>query len=174
MLNKAANDDVINRIFDYPRFIAVDPWLTQAVHQGAVSLKYSQIDALSQLQLTVNLVSMLYQRLFSDNATCGSVPRLTLNKLNQLIDKQLSQPLSVADLANQLHFSESHFYALFQQQFKITPHQYVLHRRMEWAKYFLNLKTMSITDIAHGLGFSGSASFSRAFKRCVGVAPSKL
>ena len=172
LLDKTAND--IDRIFDCPRFIAVDPWLTQAVQQGACELTFSHINPLSSLQLTINLVAMLYQRLLNTATDHYGKSEISINKINLLIDEQLSKSLSVTEMARHMHISESHFYALFQQQFKMSPHQYVLHRRMEWAKYFLNAKLMSITDIAHELGFSGAASFSRAFKRCEGVAPSKL
>jgi len=174
LLDNAANDAVVERIFDRPRFIPVDPLLTQVIHQGVTELTFSNTQSLSQLQLTIQLVSMLYQRIGHMTESGFDTSKINIHKINELIDQQLSEPFSVTEMAQHMHISESHFYALFQQQFHMSPYQYFLHRRMEWAQYVLSMQQMSIHDIAQELGFMGTAAFSKAFKRCVGVAPSKV
>ncbi|WP_407890447.1 helix-turn-helix domain-containing protein [Scytonema sp. NUACC26] len=62
---------------------------------------------------------------------------------------------------------------MFKQRMGITPHQYILHSRIEKAKYLLQHSNLSIANIALRSGFSDRSHLTRCFKRIVGVTPKK-
>jgi AraC-like DNA-binding protein len=47
----------------------------------------------------------------------------------------------------------------------------VLRRKIERSQRLLSQQSLSVTSIAHSLGFSSSQHFASAFKRYVGVSP---
>ncbi|TGV54188.1 AraC family transcriptional regulator, partial [Mesorhizobium sp. M2D.F.Ca.ET.160.01.1.1] len=55
-----------------------------------------------------------------------------------------------------------------------TPAKYVLRVRMHQARQWLARDGMRVSVAAAKLGYDSEASFSRAFKRVMGVAPSHL
>ena len=79
---------------------------------------------------------------------------------------------SRARVARSLYLSESSF----QKKLKAvgTSYQELLDRtRTELARHYLGTEGLSISEAAFMLGFTDSSNFSRAFKRWVGVSPSK-
>jgi AraC family transcriptional regulator len=77
-------------------------------------------------------------------------------------------------LASIAQISPYHFLRLFKQSLGVTPHQYILQRRIETAKYLLQHGELSIADIAVTVGFCDRSHMTRCFKRIVGVTPKQL
>jgi AraC-like DNA-binding protein len=68
--------------------------------------------------------------------------------------------------------SQYHFIRLFKAVLGETPKQCQLRARLERAKQLLMLSASSVTDICMEVGFSSLGTFSTAFARRLGVAPS--
>lgn len=85
--------------------------------------------------------------------------------------EQTNYQLSVADIARSLGFSRKYFSAVFQKHVGITPQDYVVDRRMRMAKLRLDACESNLKTLAYQLGYSDYSSFSRAFKRVVGISP---
>ncbi|WP_414830857.1 helix-turn-helix transcriptional regulator [Alteromonas sp. H39] len=66
--------------------------------------------------------------------------------------------------------SKYHFIRLFNQQFGMTPHQYVLNCRINRARQALEMGN-SVFDTAVDLGFADVSHFNRKFKRTFGITP---
>jgi AraC family transcriptional regulator len=101
---------------------------------------------------------------------------LTNKKLSlvlELIESDLSEDLPLRILAGTANLSEYHFLRMFKQSTGYTPHQYVLHQRIERAKELLKQTDMTITEIAYLLGFSTPAHFTHYFRRKTGITPSE-
>jgi len=84
----------------------------------------------------------------------------------------LNQPLQVAKLAQTAHTSSSHFFVLFKRWAGSSPIDYFIRLRMEQACRWLADTTLSVKEIAAGLGYEDPFYFSRLFKSVHGVAPS--
>ena len=54
-----------------------------------------------------------------------------------------------------------------------TPHQYVIHTRVNTAKKLL-LTTQAIADVAQAVGFANQSHLNLHFKRLVGVTPKQF
>jgi AraC family transcriptional regulator len=90
------------------------------------------------------------------------------------IEEHLEQPLSVESVANTFNISKYYFHRLFSAMMSCSLNQFILSRRLNASLTMIQNKNMSLTDIAHQLNFGTQASFTRAFKRQYGVAPSAL
>jgi AraC-like DNA-binding protein len=60
---------------------------------------------------------------------------------------------------------------LFREEFAITPHQYLIDRRIEKAKELLRHRRLTVTDVCFEVGFQSVGSFSTLFRQRVGDAP---
>lgn len=107
------------------------------------------------------------------NVTGGLSP-FVLRQTIAFIEENLSQPLTLADLASQAMLSEYHFARMFRQSMKMAPHQYVMHRRMEKAVQLVRHTNQTLTEIALTCGFSSASHFSNRFKSAIGITPSQL
>ena len=85
------------------------------------------------------------------------------------IHNHYAQPLSLKQLASELHYSEAHISRVFQQEMGETVGSYTNKLRVENAARLLGSGTYSITDIAIQVGFSSYSKFSVEFKKQFGM-----
>ena len=88
------------------------------------------------------------------------------------IEAQADAPLPLADLAGTAAMSRYHFLRTFRAVVGMTPHQYILHRRLHRAAVRLRRTTEEISAIAFAAGFNDLSTFNRRFARIVGRSPS--
>jgi AraC family transcriptional regulator len=88
------------------------------------------------------------------------------------IETQADERLGLNALARQAAMSPYHFLRTFRLVTGMTPHQYVLHRRLLRAAQRLRASTDPVSMIAFAAGFNDLATFNRRFRRLIGVAPS--
>jgi AraC-like DNA-binding protein len=101
----------------------------------------------------------------------GSDLHARLCRARSFIDECYDLPLDLNEMSKQACLSRYHFLRLFRDAFATTPHQYLIHRRIEKAKELLRSRGLSVTDVCFEVGFQSLGSFSSLFRRCVGHAP---
>jgi AraC family transcriptional regulator len=104
----------------------------------------------------------------------GGLSPFVLRNVLAYIEENLSQPLTLADLAAVAALSEYHFARMFRQSMSMAPHQYVMQQRMDRAKGLVELTQQPLTEIALACGFSSASHFSHRFKAVIGLTPSQL
>lgn len=98
-----------------------------------------------------------------------------IDRVLQYIDSNLSNKISLNDVAEISHFSAFHFHRIFSAILGETVNDYIARRRLECAVNLLIFKTeLSITQVALESGFSSSANFSKAVKLHFGFSPSEI
>ncbi len=95
-----------------------------------------------------------------------------LGGLTDWILAHLGDDLSVADLAERVGWSPAHLHRRMRQRLGISPMRFVTRLRMERADRLLADTTMSVTEIAHLVGFDDPLHFSRRFRQWTGQPPS--
>ncbi|MGD1906476.1 MAG: AraC family transcriptional regulator [Leptolyngbyaceae cyanobacterium] len=105
----------------------------------------------------------------------SQVPVLERQRLGGVIDyieAHLTEEISLADLALVAGLSKFHFSRLFKGAIGLTPHKYVLKRRVERSLPFLKRGELPLAQIAQQFGFADQAHFARVFKQVKGITPS--
>jgi AraC family transcriptional regulator len=87
------------------------------------------------------------------------------------IEEHLAEDITVADLAKVACFSIFHFTRAFAATMGVPPHRYVSQRRLESAKVMIATGRASLGEIAFHCQFSSVSSFTRAFRRAIGMTP---
>ncbi|MBD2103873.1 AraC family transcriptional regulator [Leptolyngbya sp. FACHB-261] len=99
------------------------------------------------------------------------LPSLKLRQVIEYIHENLSQDLSLSELAALIKLSPNYFVSLFKRSTGLPPHQYVLHQRIERAKLLLAENQLSIIEICHRVGFQSHSHFTTVFRRLTGTTP---
>lgn len=87
------------------------------------------------------------------------------------VDRTLTAPHPVAELAEVAHLSVSRFAHLFRTQLGMSPSAYVERQRMAEARLLLEHSSRSVAEIARAVGFDDPLYFSSRFKHVVGASP---
>jgi AraC family transcriptional regulator len=94
-----------------------------------------------------------------------------VRRATKFIDANLGQRMGLPKIAAAAGLSPFHFGRLFKQTTGLSPHQYLLERRISAAKEMLRTQRFSAAEIAAELGFYDQSHFSQVFKRNVGMTP---
>ncbi|MEV5707517.1 helix-turn-helix transcriptional regulator [Actinoallomurus sp. NPDC052274] len=89
-----------------------------------------------------------------------------------VMHERLAHPLTLADIAAEVHLSVYHFIRVFREATGETPHRFLTRLRIEQARRLLAGTDLTIGQIAERCGFSSPGSLSSAFLAHVGVRPS--
>jgi AraC-like DNA-binding protein/mannose-6-phosphate isomerase-like protein (cupin superfamily) len=118
--------------------------------------------------------ALLLLALRRESAAPAASPPALLDRVNRWITAHQREPFVLANLAVGIGLSGSYLRALFRQQFGLSLGRYVCETRCRLAALRLREGGLTVTEIAAACGFSSVYSFSRTFKRVIGVPPSVL
>ena len=94
-----------------------------------------------------------------------------LLRAKDLADARYADPLGVDDLAAAAGLSRAHFSREFRRAFGVSPHEYLLTRRLERAAALLRNTDRSVADICFSVGLQSLGSFTSSFTRAYGISP---
>jgi AraC-like DNA-binding protein len=94
-------------------------------------------------------------------------------QLRDLLDERLAEPVTLGAASARLGRSVPHLVRSFTREFGVSPHAYLIGRRMDAARHAL-LRGARPADVAADLGFYDQAHFTRHFKRHVAVTPARF
>lgn len=98
-------------------------------------------------------------------------PERHLLRARDLADRRYADPLTVDDLAAAAGLSRAHFSREFRRAFGVSPHAYLLTRRLERAASLLRHTDHSVAEICVAVGLSSVGSFTTSFTRTYGRSP---
>ena len=92
----------------------------------------------------------------------------------KMIDREfLSGELSVSTLAASCGISEPYLRRIFMSRFGVSPKEYVIRKRMDYACRLLASRQFEIRTVAELCGYSEPCHFSRDFKKRFGSSPTE-
>lgn len=94
-----------------------------------------------------------------------------LRRARDLMDREYSRPLDVAEIARAALMSPAHFSRQFRVAYGETPYAYLMTRRIERAKALLRHGELSVTEACVAVGCTSLGSFSARFTQLVGETP---
>lgn len=87
------------------------------------------------------------------------------------INNNLDKQITVDELAKRACMSKYHFIRVFNKEFGFTPHEFIIHSRINAAKFYMLTSDKSIKEIVYLCGFNNESAFSNTFKKIVGKTP---
>lgn len=85
--------------------------------------------------------------------------------------RRIAEPLSVADLAAEVHLSVSHFAHLFRRETGCAPGEFLQALRMMRARALLERTFLTIKEVMAIIGCNDASHFARDFRRFHGMPP---
>ncbi|MBR1236993.1 helix-turn-helix domain-containing protein [Bradyrhizobium sp. AUGA SZCCT0182] len=105
-----------------------------------------------------------------DRARGGLSPK-TLRRIREYIDDHIAQRIRVELLAKLANLSVCYFVRAFKRSMSVTPHEYLIRRRVELTMRLLSKTDMPLSEIALAAGFVDQSHCARRFRQHVGMSP---
>ena len=101
----------------------------------------------------------------------GGLPPRVVRRLREHIDSNIDQRISVETLAKLANLSVCYFVRAFKLSVGVTPHDYLIRRRVKRTMELLSDTDMSLSEIALAAGFADQSHCARRFRQHVGMSP---
>jgi AraC family transcriptional regulator len=90
-----------------------------------------------------------------------------------LMEKKMEEPLDIEEIAKAAYSSPFHFQRMFHMLTGMTVAEYMRKRKLTLAAQELAMSSSKVVDVAFKYGYDSPESFSKAFRKIHGIAPSE-
>ncbi|TFE26681.1 helix-turn-helix transcriptional regulator [Cohnella luojiensis] len=136
---------------------------------------FKESDTIRDGLIRVKLLELLFDVADADEQflyQCLQLKRTKRKSITEVVEQNITNPVSLNDLAYLSGRSLSAFKRDFQAIYNTSPLRWIRNRRLDIAKELLLRNSLSVTDVCFSTGFENVAHFSKVFKERFGVAPS--
>ena len=113
------------------------------------------------------IMMRLVQSLRDENA---NIPN-EVYEIKNLLDSAICSSITIEEICNKTFLSKSFIIKKFKHYFGMTPHHYLIEKKIKLASSLLKTSSLSIKEISVKLCFSDELYFSNVFKKNIGVSP---
>jgi AraC family transcriptional regulator len=110
----------------------------------------------------------------AERPSSGGLTHEKARLIVEYVEANLGRHMSIRELANLVQLGPYHFVRMFKRSLALTPHRYVLERRIERAKELLQSSCAPLAEIGLSLGFNTQSHFTSTFHRLVGNTPGEF
>jgi AraC-like DNA-binding protein len=148
--------------------------LDQALFNGLIqlyaTLRDPQADTLHKQSAAVEYFTLLQQTLAPAPTQPHAEPLQQLSRAADYIAEHCTEALRLEDICQAAELSPSYLIRTFKQHYGMTPHAYLLNRRIQRSQHWLR-QGLDLAEIALAAGFADQAHFQRTFKRQLAATP---
>jgi AraC family transcriptional regulator len=155
--------------FQDPLLLQIGLTLWREIERQAPAGKL-YLQAAAQL-LAVHLLRQDTAAVEKSQASTALLTRHQMQRVTDFILAHLGQDLSLELLAQQTGLSPFHFARVFRRTTGESPHQFVLHRRVELARQLLRETDAPLAQVAQESGFASQSHLTHVFTRHLGLTP---
>ncbi len=94
-----------------------------------------------------------------------------LRLATRYIDQNLPNSLTLAELAATVEMNPQYFARTFKKAVGLSPHRYIIEKRIERAKSLLETTELPLVEVACRVGFTTQSHFTTVFHRVTGMTP---
>lgn len=110
---------------------------------------------------------------FERRGATARLSPLDLQRVKDMIEARLDGGISLADLAAACDVSVGHFARAFRRTLGLTPHRWLLQRRVDHARTLLGNRDIPIAEVAMLCGFADQSHLTRVFAAQTGQSPGR-
>jgi AraC family transcriptional regulator len=103
----------------------------------------------------------------------GGLSEVCRRNVIDFVRSRISRDISLADMASVAGLSTTHFSHMFKKSLAQSPHQFLLHQRVQYAKELLSSLDLRMIDVALACGFKTQQHFARIFRKVCGLSPTE-
>ncbi|MDT3426579.1 AraC-like DNA-binding protein [Paenibacillus forsythiae] len=96
-----------------------------------------------------------------------------LQKGHEYMEIHYAEGITVEKVSEYVGIDRTHFTKQYRKAYGITPIQFIQELKMKEARALLEQTSYTLSEIAHSVGYPDIFSFSKAFKKLHGVAPTQ-
>ncbi len=101
----------------------------------------------------------------------GGLSGYKLRRVEEFINENLEEDLSLAEIAEVADLSQFHFARAFRKSTGLTPQNYLMHQRIERAKVLLAKDDLPIVEVSLRTGFKNQSHFTTLFRKFTKFTP---
>ena len=131
-------------------------------------------DPASQLYgdgLVAAIAARLFVRASDPHEPSAGLASWQLRLVSDRMEADLPDRVQLADLAELVGLSQSHFSHAFKASTGLAPYQWQLHARIKRAQTLLIDARVSLADAAEATGFADAMHFGKTFRKFIGATP---
>uniref|UniRef100_E1T401 Transcriptional regulator, AraC family n=1 Tax=Burkholderia sp. (strain CCGE1003) TaxID=640512 RepID=E1T401_BURSG len=129
----------------------------------------SETDLLRKQSAAITFFTEVQQRL-NRAPCCGDPASRQLARAAEFIADNCTRALRLEDICEAAGLSASHLIRAFKERYGMTPHAYLINRRIQYSRAQLR-RGRVIAEVALDAGFADQAHLQRTFKRLVAATP---
>lgn len=101
----------------------------------------------------------------------GGLAPSVVRRIREYIEEHIGQRITVKLLAKLANLSVCYFVRAFKRSLGVTPHDYLIRRRVELTIGLLSGTDMALSEIAVAAGFADQSHCARRFRQHIGMSP---
>ena len=164
--NKFGPDNEVCAIVDEDKIEEIEN-LFDTLNENLTDDKYSSAHYVSAF-----IKLLIYIDKYSQKS--APLPKTFFSSAITYINTNLSEKITVEEIAEFCHMSKYYFCRRFKQIIGYTVMEYILNTRLANAKVLILSSNISISEISERCGFSSFSYFSRAFRESFGITPNEF
>ena len=128
-----------------------------------------ELEVLARHEAAIKFFSAMQQEL-GGSVALRKPANARVERAAEYIDEHFLRTLRLQDICEAASLSEAYLIRAFEQRYHMTPHAYLINRRIQLAQAQLREGAL-IADIAQQTGFADQAHFQRVFKKYLAATP---
>lgn len=138
------------------------------------SLRYLYMEGKLMELVAVYLNEVMYQsKGISKSISLSKDDIKSIYKAKDILDRSITQKITLSYLSKEVCLNEFKLKKGFKELFGMPVYTYLLDKRLELAKLFLEEKKFRVSDVANLVGYGNMSHFAAAFRKKYGVNPSE-
>lgn len=136
--------------------------------------KHFEGDDLKNILMNLTEEVLYHVQIASKEAAPNSICTINpiINQALQYINENITAPLCIESICDELYITKSHLHHLFIKHLNISPKKYILSKKLNLAQKQLRGGDKP-TVVSYAYGFSDYSTFYRAYKQFFGHTPSE-
>lgn len=144
----------------------------KVIRQTSAEILFEEVlrAPVGSIKRNVFFSSLLYEIFDSEKPPLNKISE-EMEDIKNAIDKNPQQYNALSDLPLKSSYTKDHFIRIFKGHTGLTPHEYIVQKKIEKAKIELSFSSTGIEFIAYSLGYGSVQAFHRQFKSKTGYSP---